>query len=190
MRIAMFSNTFLPMLGGIENSVATFAEDFRRAGNQCMVVTPEMDGAEESSDEVLRVPALRNVGGSAFSLQMPVPGYISSRMADFAPQIVHSHHPFLMGDSALRCAWQTGAPLVMTYHTLWDRYVDSYPGETVKNIVVNLSVEYANLCDCVVAPSRSLAAMIVSMGVTSPVEVVPTGIELPLFANGNRANLN
>jgi len=152
-----------------------------------MVVTPEMDDAEESTREILRVPAIRNIGGSSFSLQMPVPGFLSSRMDDFAPDIVHSHHPFLMGDSALRCADRLGIPLVLTYHTLWSRYADSFHSETLKDIVVNLSVEYANLCDCVVAPSRSLADLIASMGVTSPIEVIPTGIEIPLFSNGDRS---
>ena len=183
----MFSNTFLPMVGGIENSVATFSEDFRKMGHECMVVTPEMDDAEESTREILRVPAIRNIGGGAFSLQLPVPGFLSSRMDDFSPDIVHSHHPFLMGDSALRCSERLGLPLVLTYHTLWDRYADSFPCAAIKDIIVRLSVEYANLCDCVVAPSRSLADMIASMGVTSPIEVIPTGIEIPLFSNGNRA---
>jgi 1,2-diacylglycerol 3-alpha-glucosyltransferase len=186
MRIAMFSNTFLPMVGGIENSVATFSEDFRKTGNECMVVTPEMDDAEESTREILRVPAIRNIGGSSFSLQMPVPGFLSSRMDDFAPDIVHAHHPFLMGDSALRCSGRLGIPLVLTYHTLWDRYADSFPCDKIKDIVVRLSVEYSNLCDCVVAPSRSLADMIASMGVTSPIEVIPTGIEISLFSSGSR----
>lgn len=188
MRIAMFSNTFRPMLGGIENSVATFAEDFRLHGHECLVVTPEMNGAEESSSQVLRVPAVKRIGGSSFSLQWPVPGYVTSRVDDFSPDVVHSHHPFLMGDSALRNAWRLGVPLVMTYHTLWDRYADSMGTDTFKNIVVNLSVEYANACDCVVAPSKSLADMIATLGVKAPVEVIPTGIDIPLFSRGSREN--
>jgi glycosyltransferase involved in cell wall biosynthesis len=182
----MFTNTFRPMLGGIENSVATFAEDFRTLGHKCLVVTPEMTGAEESTPQVLRVPAIRNIGGSAFSLQLPVPGYVATRMDDYAPDIVHTHHPFLMGGSALRNAWRLGIPLVLTYHTLWNRYADSMGGEKVANLVVNLSVEYANACDCVIAPSRSLADMIAKLGVTARTEVVPTGIDLALFAHGDR----
>lgn len=186
MHIAMFTNTFRPMLGGIENSVATFAEDFRALGHKCMIVTPEMTGAEESTPEVLRVPAIRNIGGSAFSLQLPVPGYVATRMDDFAPDIVHTHHPFLMGGSALRNAWRLGVPLVLTYHTLWNRYADTMGGTQVANLVVNLSVEYANACDCVIAPSRSLAAVIGELGVTARTEVVPTGIDLNLFSHGDR----
>jgi glycosyltransferase involved in cell wall biosynthesis len=187
MHIAMFSNTFLPMLGGIEKSVATFAADFRKAGHRCLVVTPEMTGAEESDEETLRVPSLKNIGGSPFSLHLPIPGLITTKMDDFAPDIMHSHHPFLLGDSALRSARRLDVPLVMTYHTLWDRYADFFPGETLKNIVVRLSVEYANLCDCVVAPSGSLASMIADLGVEAPVEVIPTGIDLALFSSGSRA---
>ncbi|MFA5258160.1 MAG: glycosyltransferase [Opitutales bacterium] len=186
MNIAMFSNTYLPMLGGIEKSIATFAEDFRKRGHRCLVVTPEMRDAEESTEDVMRIPALKNIGGSAFSLHLPIPGLISAGMDDFAPDIVHAHHPFLMGDAALRIARRSGVPLVLTYHTLWDRYAGFFPNEVIKNIVVRLSVEYANVCDCVVAPSRSLENTIRAMGVESPVEVVPTGTDLALFRAGDR----
>jgi glycosyltransferase involved in cell wall biosynthesis len=91
-----------------------------------------------------------------------------------------------MGDSALRSAGRLGVPLVLTYHTLWNRYAEQFRSATATDLVVNLSVEYANLCDCVVAPSRSLADRIAAMSVAAPVEVVPTGISLPLFSNGNR----
>ena len=183
----MFSNTFLPMLGGIENSVATFAEDFRILGHNCIVVTPEANGAEESTPEVLRVPSIKNIGGTSFPMQLPVPGYVTAKMDDFAPDIVHSHHPFLMGDIALCNARRLNVPLVLTYHTLWDRYADFFHSDTLQNIVVNLSVEYSNCCDCVVAPSKSLADIITGMGVTAPIEVIPTGIDLNVFQHGDKA---
>ncbi len=186
MNIAMFCNTYLPMLGGIENSIATFAEDYRRAGQGCLVITPEMNEARESTPEVMRVPAIKNVGGSAFSLHLPVPGLISARMNEFAPDIMHAHHPFLMGDSALRNARRLNVPLVLTYHTQWDRYSNFFPNEITKNIVVRLSVEYANLCDCVVAPTASMERLLRGMGVEAPIEVIPTGIDLELFKMGSR----
>jgi len=187
MNIAMFTNTYLPLVGGIENSIATFVEDFKQMGHKCLIVTPEMDGAEESTKEILRVPAVRRFAGSAFSMHLPIPGIIRPRLDEFGPDIIHTHHPFLLGDDALRNARRGGIPLVLTYHTIWDRYADFFPNETIKNIVVNLTLEFSNLCDHGVAPSESIKAFLRSLGIIVPISVIPTGISTEKFQQGDRA---
>lgn len=187
MNIAMFTNTYLPLVGGIENSIATFVEDFKKLGHKCLIVTPEMDGAEESTRDILRIPAVRRFAGSAFSMHLPIPGTIKPRIDEFAPHVVHTHHPFLLGDDALRNARRRAVPLVLTYHTIWERYADFFPTETIKNIVVNLTLEYSNLCDHVVAPSQSILEALQGLGVTVPMSVIPTGISVENFRTGDRA---
>ena len=49
-----------------------------------------------------------------FSVRLPVPVLLSSRLERFGPEIVHSHHPFLLGDTALRVAARYDRPLVFT----------------------------------------------------------------------------
>ena len=71
MRIAMFTNNFLPLVGGIENSVSTFCIELRALGHKTLVVTPKVHGATESDDLTFRVPALRRFYGSEFSLSLP-----------------------------------------------------------------------------------------------------------------------
>src|SRR5688572_19323805 len=100
MRIVMFTNTYLPHVGGVARSVKTLEDACRRLGHEVKVIAPQFDGAEESPD-VLRMPAIQNFNGSDFCVQLPVPMVIREFVEDFAPDIIHSHHPFLLGDSAL-----------------------------------------------------------------------------------------
>ena len=68
MNITMFTNTYLPHVGGVANSVHTYEAEFLRRGFDVRIVAPEFEGAEESTESVLRVPAIQNFNGSDFSL--------------------------------------------------------------------------------------------------------------------------
>lgn len=190
MNIAMFTNTYLPHVGGVANSVARFSEDLRAMGHRVLVVAPEFGEVQNASAEadLLRLPAIQNFNGSDFSLRLPLPFLIAERLEAFAPEVIHSHHPYLLGDSALRAAKQRGLPLVFTHHTLYERYTHyvTPDSEALQRFAVHLSTAYANLCARVVAPSASIAELIAARGVTRPVAVIPTGVDRERFAAGRR----
>ena len=89
--------------------------------------------------------------------------------------------------TALRAARAYSRPLVFTHHTRYEEYTHYVPGNspTLKRFVIELATRYANLCDQVFAPSESIAELLLQRQVTTPIEVVPTGIEIDEFAQGN-----
>ncbi len=185
MNILMMTNTYKPLLGGLEKSVESFAKEFRSKGHRVVIVTPECEGMEMEKD-VIRVPALQNFNGSNFSIQLPIPSVLEQALESFQPDIIHSHHPFLIGDTALRVASKYNVPLVFTHHTLYEENVHYLPGdeESLKRFVIELSTGYANLADHVFFPSESVMQMAKDRGVESSMEVVPTGIDTKVFARG------
>jgi glycosyltransferase involved in cell wall biosynthesis len=183
----MFTNTYKPHIGGVARSVAFFAEDLRAREHRVMVAAPEFPEADDSGEtDLLRVPAIQEFNGSDFSVRLPAPFLVDQKMEAFAPDIVHSHHPFLMGDTALRVARSRGVPLVFTHHTLYEQYTHYVPldSEAMKLFVINLATEFANHATRVVAPSESVARLIRARGVQRPVDVVPTGVDLDFFEEG------
>lgn len=188
MNIAMFTNTYLPHVGGVARSVATFAEDLRRAGHRVRIIAPTFaEMAEETDPDIVRVPAIQNFNGSDFSVRLPLPGTINKAITDFRPDIIHSHHPFLLGDTALRTARSLDLPLVFTYHTLYENYTHYVPFDSgaLKRFVIKLAIEYANLCHLVIAPSAGVQQLLVARGIESAVEVLATGIDLDFFRRGD-----
>jgi len=186
MKILMMTNTYLPFVGGVARSVEQFATEYRRAGHRVLIVAPEYEGAAADETDVVRVPAIQHFNGSDFSVRLPVPGYLSASLQEFRPELVHSHHPFLLGDTALRVAAAWNIPLVFTHHTMYEQYTHYVPGESelLKRYVIDLSAGYANLCDCVFAPSESVAEILRQRGVETPIEVVPTGVDVERFGSG------
>jgi 1,2-diacylglycerol 3-alpha-glucosyltransferase len=190
MNLCMVTNTYLPHVGGVARSVSTFAEEYRKRKHQVLVIAPEFEGRPlpaRAAAIVERVSAIQKFNGSDFSVKLPLTGGFSDRIEAFQADIVHTHHPFLLGDTALRIASKKNVPIVFTHHTRYEDYTHYVPFDspTLKEMAIGLSTNFANLCDGVIAPSESLARVIKRRGVEVPIRVVPTGIDVKAFAKGN-----
>lgn len=188
MNIAMFTNAYDPVIGGLERSIETFTEDLREAGHQVLIVTLAFPDALESSKDIYRLPAIKEVAGTQFSAKLPLPTGLSERLDDFRPDIIHSHHPFMLGDTALRVARSRGLPLVFTHHTLYERYTYQFlrDSQVFERMALEVATEYANLCNLVVAPTHSIKKLIQNRGVETSIQIIPTGIDVDTFASGDR----
>ncbi|MEQ8968130.1 MAG: glycosyltransferase [Azospirillaceae bacterium] len=187
MKIAMVTNTYTPHVGGVARSVQSFTDAYRARGHEVLVVAPTYPGCAPTEPGVYRVKALQNVYDSGFSLALPVPGQVSQAVDAFGPDVVHSHHPILLGDTAMRLAASRGLPIVFTHHTMYEHYTHYYPGdsEKLRRFVSAIATGYANLCDLVFAPSESVRDTIRRRGVEATIEVVPTGIDVDAFRAGD-----
>lgn len=187
MNIVMLTNTYTPHVGGVARSVEAFTAEYKRCGHRVLVVAPEFDDMPRDEAEVVRVPAIQNFNGSDFSVVLPVSGLLTQALDAFQPDLVHSHHPFLLGMTALRVARYRKLPLVFTHHTLYEQYTHYVPGDlpALRRFVIELSTRYANLCDQVFAPSESIAELLHERGVNAPISVVPTGVNVEHFSQGD-----
>jgi 1,2-diacylglycerol 3-alpha-glucosyltransferase len=186
MKILMVTNTYAPHVGGVARSVAGFSDAYRRMGHQVVTIAPRFEDTPQREPDILRFPAIRRLSGSDFSVPLPVPWRVGRLLRKFNPDIVHSHHPFLLGDTAVRVSASLGIPIVFTHHTMYEEYTHYVPGDSaaLKRFAIELVTGYCNLCDAVIAPSETVRDILVRREVTSPIEVIPTGVDLDYFATG------
>jgi len=187
MNIVMITNTYLPHVGGVARSVDRFTEGYRKRGHRVLVVAPEFEGQDEHEKDVVRVPAVQDFNGSDFSLVVPIPLYLKTALNEFEPDIIHAHHPFLLGVSALRAANARKLPLVFTHHTMYEQYSHYVPVEApnMSRFVIQMCTDYANRCDAVITPSESIRDILLRRGVETPIQVIPTGVNVDEFHKGN-----
>ena len=183
----MMTNTYKPHVGGVARSVSRFTDEYRKAGHNVLVVAPTYEGATESTEDVIRIPAIQNFNGSDFSVILPIPKFLNVRLQKFKPDIVHAHHPFLIGSTAVRAAGKYEIPLVFTHHTMYERYTHYVPADSpqMKKFAVELATGYANMCNRVIAPSESIAGVLKKRGVETPIESIPTGVYVDEFREGD-----
>ncbi len=188
MRIVMFTNAYTPHVGGVAQSVSRFTRRLRRRDHRVLVVCPTFAGQPDDEQDVIRLPSVQHVTDGDFSLAWPLTPDLPSRLTRFEADVYHAHHPFLLGNSALRAAASRDVPIVFTHHTMFEDYTHYAPVEltAMKSYIASLATGFANLCDRVVAPSQSTGEILARRGVRQPIDVVPTGVDIEPFTDGDR----
>lgn len=190
-RIAFFTNTYRPFVGGVAMSVDLYQRYLKSLGDRVVVYAPEYDDATTDGEELRRLPAIRHFNNTDFSLPLPLSFKPIMDFSDETFDIVHVHHPFLLGEMGLRLARQNRLPLVFTYHTQYEQYTHYVPvtKETAVRTILRHTVDFCNMCDLVIAPTHDMARMIAARGVQTRIEVLPTGIELARYGEADRLAL-
>ena len=100
---------------------------------------------------------------------------------DWKPDVVHSQCEFFSYQFAARISRITGAPLVHTYHTLYEQYLTSYvvPSKRLGDYLAKvLSRRRLKRVDTLVAPTQKVENTLHGYGMRAPISVVPSGISL------------
>ena len=186
MKILMMTNTYAPMVGGIEESIRSFTVEFEKLGHEVFIVAPECEGVPPDEVGVIRLRAIEKFNHSDFSIALPLSSLLPELMKTFMPDIIHCHHPFWIGDIALRLSSKYHIQLVFTYHTMFEKHMHYLPiqNDGMKRFIIDLFTGYANLVTQVIVPSESVREILLERGVKTPMTVVPTGIDLQKFFKG------
>jgi 1,2-diacylglycerol 3-alpha-glucosyltransferase len=72
---------------------------------------------------------------------------------------------------------------------LYEKYTHYVPLDSTRleNFVISLASLYANHCDQVIAPSRSIAQLLRARGIHTPIAEIATGVDISFFAAGRGA---
>ncbi|MFB6102816.1 MAG: glycosyltransferase [Haloplanus sp.] len=179
--VAVFTDTYLPTVNGVTYTVKTWRDCWTDRGGRMDVVYPRTDGYAPRAGEY-PVRSLPFPFYSGFRLGTP---WIPRRVRDV--DVVHAHTPFAVGLAGLRLARESNRPFVASYHTPTAEYADYVaPVAGVESLVERVSKRYERWfldhADAVLAPSEATAAHLTDeVGVSTPVTVVPNGIDIDRF---------
>jgi len=188
-RIALFTNNYLPFCGGVTISVETLRRGLESSGHEPWVFGPWLAGAEDVSAKVVRYPSIPVATYPEFALAVPYSRRIDRLVTALDFDVIHAHHPFLLGPAARRLARRNRRPLVFTYHTRYEKYAHyvPLPRALVQSAALRISAGFAAQADAVLAPSAVIRGELHARGVRTPIAVVPTGVDLARFRPGDRA---
>ncbi len=182
MRIGFFTCNAPPLVNGLTISIERFGCHLRRLGHRVFLFGPRYPGHAETEPDVYRFASLRAPTHHRYALPLPgLSGTVHRAIPRLGLQIIHAHHPFLIGPYARRLARRMEIPLVFTYHTLYEHYSHYVPlaSSLAARIGEARSYRFANEADLVVVPTDGVRARLLAHGVDTPVEVIPTGVDPP-----------
>ncbi len=190
MRIGFFTDTYTPQINGVVTSIRLFATALEARGHEVYVFAPTPRHPDDA-DRVVRFPSMPWAFQPEMRVASPVSIAALRTLDSLKLDIVHSHDPFSIGLLGLNVAWRKRIPYVHTYHTLYPEYVH-YVWETrlTKRLAERLSRDFCQRCDSIVAPSSKVDAYLRAWGVTVPVDVIATGIDVETYARPEPVRLD
>jgi glycosyltransferase involved in cell wall biosynthesis len=193
MKILMLSDVYFPRVNGVSTSIQTFCRELVASGHEIVIVAPDYGADEEPRDfEVIRLPSRRIafdpedrlIKASALRELLP-------RLAAQRWDVIHIHTPFRAHQLGVRLARLTGRPTIESYHTYFEQYVANYlpwlPSRFGRFAVRLFSRRLCADVDHLLVPSQQMADVLDAYGIATPSTIVPTGLRLEEFRNGDGA---
>lgn len=192
MRIAYFTNFYLPIVNGVVRSVETYRRALTRLGHVVFVFA-QADGEDEGQVPfVFRYPSLPLPVQVDVPAVIPVSPFVDQLLPALKLELIHTHHPVLLGQTAAVKAEEFGAPLVFTFHTQYREYTHYLPlpqqavQSFLKETIENWLKDFMRRCQHIVVPSESMKEILVrDYGLQDRYTVIPTGIDLDPFASAS-----
>jgi len=116
MRVAIVTESFLPQVNGVSNTVRHVVHQLVRLGHEPLVVAPGPGPASFHGVPVVRVRSLGLPAYRSFPVGLP-DSAVERVLADFQPDVVHLASPIVLGAVGLRAARRLGIPTVAIYQT-------------------------------------------------------------------------
>ena len=184
MNICLLNDSFPPVIDGVANVVMNYGRVLTtELGAGVVVGTPAYPGAEYTGYPYTVIPY------PSFDTTDFVKGYRTGnplsiseidRMADFSPDIIHTHCPAASTIMARILRKETGAPVIFTYHTKFDVDIERAVGEgflkkeTIKTMVNNIEA-----CDDVWVVSKGAGENLRNLGYEGDYIVMNNGVDFP-----------
>ena len=125
MRVALFTETFLPKVDGIVTRLTKTVQHLVEAGDEVLLFCPEGAPPTYMGAQVIGVPAVPLPLYPELKLALPRPA-LSEALDSFGPDLVHVVNPAVLGLGGIWLARSKGLPLVASYHTHLPKYLEHY----------------------------------------------------------------
>jgi 1,2-diacylglycerol 3-alpha-glucosyltransferase len=188
MHIANFTNTYLPVISGVVRSVRSFRDELTRKGHNVFIFAQEHADFVDTDPFIFRYPSLNLPTGVDIPAAIPISPFMDRLLPAIKLDVIHTHHPFLLGQTAATKANELNLPLVFTFHTQYREYTHyvPFPAESIQNFLKNAVdrwlQDFMRRCQHIIIPSESMREVLVNeYGLKDRFTVVPTGIDLEAY---------
>lgn len=191
MRVAIFTDSFLPHVSGVCSAVINQANELCRQGHEVMIFRPKAFGASNKRrlersgdlhakvrDVLISLPVIRQPG---LRVALPTVAPTLPVVRNFKPDIIHVHTEWGCGWEGVMLAKMLRKPLVGTFHTFFaePEYLRQFhlPNHKLtQGMMWRYSVFFYNHCDRILSPSRSVARQLVERGAEKNPHLLSNGI--------------
>lgn len=193
MRIAVFTETFLPKVDGIVTRLRHTVEHLQRSGDQVLVFAPEGGITEYKGARVYGVTGFPLPLYPELKLALPRPA-IGYALEEFQPDLIHVVNPAVLGVAGIFYAKVLQIPLVASYHTHLPQYLQHYGLGMLEGLLWELLKTGHNQAELNLCTSNVMVQELIAHGIER-VDLWQRGVDTELFqpnlaSSGMRSHLS
>ena len=185
MRIAIFSETFLPKWDGIAHTVCRLLEHLEKRGHESIMFAPEGAPSIYASTPIIGYPSFTCPGYPDLKLTS-LGVHLGKEVAEFDPDVIHAVSPFFLGLAGLLRGRALSIPLIASYHTDLPGYMEKYGVPLLREPFWLYTRMVHSLADLNLCPSRFTQAELEAHGIQN-VEIWGRGVDADLFHPSKRS---
>lgn len=186
MKIAFFTDVFLPRIDGVSNSVYHLSRRMAADGHQVMIFAPKLNGSENVEVEGVDVEFLPSI--PAFVYPDTRIGLLSPKLFkkinDFQADIIHVTAPATLGLMGLMFSRNQEVPAVGAFHGYFmtPEYLEIVGIKKLtkpfEKMLWRIARDFYNKCDLVITPSEYVKQDLLSHGFETPITVINNAVDI------------
>ena len=180
MKILITTDLFTVTTNGVVTSVKNLYEELDKRGHDVRILTLSEDIHSHREEHIYYI---RSVPFAVYpDIRMPIAfrHRLMRELIDWKPDIIHSQCEFFSFQFAEYISKETGAPIVHTYHTLYEQYIKYvFPSRRIGGqLVRTFSRKRLEGVSRIIAPTKKVENTLHSYGIVNNMVIVPSGISL------------
>ncbi len=184
MKILITTDWYLPVINGVVTSVVNLTKGLTEMGHEVRILT--LSGSLYSYKKGQAV-YIGSIGvGKIYPdarMRMALAHRYIYELIQWHPDIIHSQCEFSTFYLARKIAKASHAPIVHTYHTVYEDYTHYFSPNIYfgKAVAALFSRKILDKTEAVIVPSEKIRAMLLTYGITKPIATIPSGLDLNRF---------
>ncbi|PZV14426.1 MAG: glycosyl transferase [Leptolyngbya sp.] len=179
MRIALFTETFLPKVDGIVTRLRHTVEQLQRMGNQVLVISPDGGLTEYKGAKIYGVSGFAMPLYPELKMALPRPA-IGDALTQFKPDIIHVVNPAVLGLAGIFYSKTLNIPLIASYHTHIPEYLQHYGLGMLEGLVWELLKAGHNQAQLNLCTSTAMVQALTEHGIER-VDLWQRGVDTEMF---------
>ncbi|KQL37685.1 glycosyl transferase [Bacillus sp. FJAT-25509] len=179
MRVAIFTDTFIPQVNGVAKTLNRFTNYLKDHGHSYHMFAPE-DYGLSSTEDVTRLKSVPFKIYPECKISFPNLSKMKKTLKEFNPDIIHIATPFTIGLSGLHIAKKMKIPLVASYHTNFDHYLQYYNLTFLENILWKYLDWFHKPTQKIFVPSKDTFNHLVTKGFNN-LSIWTHGVDCSIF---------
>lgn len=180
MKIAIFIDTFYPDVNGVARTFKGLTDYFETKSITFKIFAPDSNSKEYVSSNIHRFKSLPFFLYPECRLAFPNFFHLKDELQRFSPELIHVATPFSAGLCGVYLSKKLNIPLVGSYHTNFDHYLEYYNLKFLSTIIWKYMHWFHQSCKKLFVPSVETFQLLKHRGFTN-LEIWPRGVDCQLF---------